>query len=114
MSQGSLKWRMPLIAAVVAVCIFYAWPPFDQGPGKPGKIKLGLDLKGGMHLILRVDTSKLPEKGKEDAAARHLGKPSTSATEPGGRSAGALRRPRRTRSAPSIPSSWRSSRGWRS
>lgn len=65
---------MPLIAAVIAVTLFYAMPPFDpdgKGP-KEGKIKLGLDLQGGMHLILRVDTSKLDEKAKEDAPARAM------------------------------------------
>ena len=71
MTQKSLSWRFPLIAAVIAVCIYYAIPPFGS-PGHPGTIKLGLDLQGGMHLILRVDTSKLPDKAKEDAAERAI------------------------------------------
>lgn len=71
MNPKSLSWRFPLIAIVIAACFYYAWPPFAQG-GHPGKIKLGLDLQGGMHLILRVDTSKLPEKAKEDAAERAM------------------------------------------
>jgi len=74
MSVQSLKWRMPLIAAVVAISLYYAIPPFDpdgSGP-KEGKIKLGLDLQGGMHLILRVDTSNLSEKAKEDAPLRAM------------------------------------------
>lgn len=74
MSAQSLKWRMPLIAAVVAISLYYAIPPFDpDGTGpKEGKIKLGLDLQGGMHLILRVDTSNLSEKAKEDAPLRAM------------------------------------------
>lgn len=36
------------------------------------KINLGLDLQGGMHLLLKVDTSKLPEEAKEDAPAKAL------------------------------------------
>ena len=74
MTHQSLKWRIPLIAAVLAVSFYYAYPPFDpDGPGpKQGKIKLGLDLQGGMHLALRVDTSKLSEKAKEDAAGRAI------------------------------------------
>ncbi len=74
MTQQSLKWRMPLIALVVGVSLYYAIPPFDpDGPGpKEGKIKLGLDLQGGMHLILRVDTSQLPPKAQEDAATRAI------------------------------------------
>ncbi|OIO39323.1 MAG: hypothetical protein AUJ71_00955 [Candidatus Omnitrophica bacterium CG1_02_49_16] len=73
MTQQSLKWRMPLVAAVVAVSLFYAIPPFNTAPGKTdGKIKLGLDLQGGMHLILRVDTSKLEGKAKDDASGRAM------------------------------------------
>ena len=72
MNQKSLNWRLPLIAAVVAVSLYYAVPPFDPDGAGPrqGKIKLGLDLQGGMHLVLRVDTAKLPEKAREDATAR--------------------------------------------
>nr|MBU1327752.1 protein translocase subunit SecD [Candidatus Omnitrophota bacterium] len=36
------------------------------------KINLGLDLQGGMHLLLKVDTSKLPEEAREDAPAKAL------------------------------------------
>lgn len=74
MTQKSLKWRVPLIAAIVAISFFYAYPPFDpdgSGP-KEGKIKLGLDLQGGMHLVLRVDASKLDEKAREDATPRAM------------------------------------------
>ncbi len=74
MTQKSLRWRLPLIAVITAVCLFYAIPPFDpdaSGP-KEGKIKLGLDLQGGMDLLLRVDTAKLPEDDREDAALRAI------------------------------------------
>ncbi len=43
-----LGWRMILIAAVIAVSVWMAVPL--------EKINLGLDLKGGMHLILEVQT----------------------------------------------------------
>ncbi len=36
------------------------------------KINLGLDLQGGMHLILKVDTTKVPEEAREDAPNRAL------------------------------------------
>src|SRR3989338_5165653 len=36
------------------------------------KINLGLDLQGGMHLLLKVDTSQLPEEAKEDAPLKAL------------------------------------------
>jgi SecD/SecF fusion protein len=63
---------MPLIAVVIAVSLYYAIPPFDpdgKGP-KEGKIKLGLDLQGGMDLTLRVDMTKLDEAAQKDAADR--------------------------------------------
>lgn len=72
MTSKSLKWRMPLIVVVAAISLYYAIPPFDPdaaGP-KEGKIKLGLDLQGGMDLLLRVDMSKLPEADREDASLR--------------------------------------------
>ncbi len=74
MNSASLKWRVPLIAAVVAACFYYAVPPFDldgNGP-KQGKIKLGLDLQGGMYLVLRVDTSKLEPRARQDASSRAM------------------------------------------
>ncbi|MBU1913146.1 MAG: protein translocase subunit SecD [Candidatus Omnitrophica bacterium] len=36
------------------------------------KINLGLDLQGGMHLLLKVDTSQLPEEAREDAPLKAL------------------------------------------
>ncbi|MDP8212551.1 MAG: protein translocase subunit SecD, partial [Candidatus Zapsychrus exili] len=36
------------------------------------RINLGLDLKGGMHLILRVDTQKLDDNAKSDAVLRAI------------------------------------------
>jgi preprotein translocase subunit SecD len=45
----NLRWKLLTIVAVVALSIFAFYPP-DQ------KIRLGLDLKGGVHLVLRVVT----------------------------------------------------------
>ncbi len=74
MISKSLKWKMPLIAAILAISVYYAFPPFDpDGAGpKEGKIKLGLDLQGGMDLVLRVDLEKVPEMDREDASARAM------------------------------------------
>ncbi len=74
MTTQGMKWRVPLIAAVVAISLYYAVPPIDpdgSGP-KQGKIKLGLDLLGGMQLVLKVDTSRLTAKAAEDAALRAM------------------------------------------
>lgn len=74
MAQKNLYWRIFLITAVVAISFFYSYPPFDPDAAGPreGKIKLGLDLQGGMDLVLRVDTRDLAPKDREDATARAI------------------------------------------
>jgi preprotein translocase subunit SecD len=48
MKKG-LRWKILLTLAVLGFCVFMALPLKD-------KIKLGLDLKGGIHLVLQVKT----------------------------------------------------------
>jgi preprotein translocase subunit SecD len=48
MKKG-LRWKIILTVAVLAVAAFVAWPIQD-------KIKLGLDLKGGLHLVMQIVT----------------------------------------------------------
>jgi len=45
----NLRWKLILIVAVIALSIFAFYPPSQ-------KVNLGLDLKGGVHLVLRVQT----------------------------------------------------------
>jgi preprotein translocase subunit SecD len=45
----NLRWKLLVILGVVALSVFAFYPP-DQ------KVRLGLDLKGGVHLVLRVQT----------------------------------------------------------
>jgi len=45
----NLRWKVLAIVGVVALCAWAAYPPSE-------KIRLGLDLKGGVHLVLRVQT----------------------------------------------------------
>ncbi|OGX34299.1 MAG: hypothetical protein A3I43_04435 [Omnitrophica WOR_2 bacterium RIFCSPLOWO2_02_FULL_50_19] len=76
MKRG-LAWKAGLIFALIAASFWLIYPPFDikDKDGKiiqEGKIKLGLDLKGGMHLLLKVDTSRLPENAREDAGDRAI------------------------------------------
>jgi len=54
---SSLRWRLPVVAAVLALAAWYTFPLSKR-------INLGLDLRGGMHLVLKVDTSKLPPEAK--------------------------------------------------
>lgn len=47
--KKNLRWKLLLVVAVIAVCIIFAYPPGE-------KIQLGLDLSGGIHLVLQVMT----------------------------------------------------------
>lgn len=47
--DSNLRWRAIIILAVVVLFGWSAWPPEE-------KIRLGLDLRGGMHLVLQVKT----------------------------------------------------------
>ncbi|MBM3252131.1 MAG: protein translocase subunit SecD, partial [Candidatus Omnitrophica bacterium] len=53
---------------ILAVVIFFCWFSFPLDK----RINLGLDLKGGMHLVLKVDTSSLSEDAKKDAIDRAI------------------------------------------
>ena len=64
MSKG-LRNKFILILCVIGVCVLCAWPIQKR-------VNLGLDLKGGMYLILKVDNSKLSAKAKEDAVVRAI------------------------------------------
>ncbi|PIE35358.1 protein translocase subunit SecD [candidate division KSB3 bacterium] len=50
--KGDLKWKIPLIVICVAFC---AWFLMTKS------INLGLDLQGGLHLVLQVDAEKAVE-----------------------------------------------------
>ena len=62
-SNKNLKYKILLILGLLG---FSVWLSFPLNK----KIKLGLDLSGGMHLILRVDTSNLKEADRNDAVER--------------------------------------------
>jgi len=73
----TLKWKVLLICVVVGLCFIRAYPPFDvyDKEGKlveRGKINLGLDLQGGMHVVIRVNTKGLGPKEAKDAPDRVL------------------------------------------
>ncbi len=72
-----LKWKSVLVVAIAALAIWFSYPPLDVHDKEgniveEGKINLGLDLQGGMHLILQVDTSKLSPNEAKDAPQRAL------------------------------------------
>ena len=47
--QTNLRWKIITILGVVALAVWSIYPPGE-------KIRLGLDLKGGVHMVLRVQT----------------------------------------------------------
>ncbi|MDA0710802.1 MAG: hypothetical protein O3B73_11400, partial [bacterium] len=76
-------WRILLISASILLALFYLYPTYEfyaNLPDNPEEreqlkqraINLGLDLQGGIHLVLEVDDSKLSEEEKFDVVPRAL------------------------------------------
>jgi len=53
--RKELRVRFVLYGSFLCACFVAFWPPYEQD-GKPGRIRLGLDLRGGIHLVLQVVT----------------------------------------------------------
>jgi preprotein translocase subunit SecD len=51
--RPELRWKAIGYGAFLLACGVAVWPPYDRQE-VPGKIHLGLDLKGGIHLVLQV------------------------------------------------------------
>ncbi len=54
--QRNLKWKLIIILAIMVLCLYYFISPRQSGSGLLSRINLGLDLKGGIHLVLQVVT----------------------------------------------------------
>ncbi|MDD4013950.1 MAG: protein translocase subunit SecD, partial [Candidatus Omnitrophica bacterium] len=75
--EDKIKWKSLFVVVLTAAAIWFAFPPLDVHDSagnltKKGKINLGLDLQGGMHLVLHVDTSGLSQDEAKDAPQRAL------------------------------------------
>jgi len=57
----NLSWRALGVFGVLVVAIIYVLPTLNPSFWPHKKINLGLDLQGGMHLVLEVDTDKAVE-----------------------------------------------------
>lgn len=57
----NFSWKLILVFAVIIAAIIYVLPTFKPGLWPYKQINLGLDLQGGMHLVLEVDTAKAIE-----------------------------------------------------
>jgi preprotein translocase subunit SecD len=59
----NLRWKIIAILAVIVICIWAIYPPSQT-------IRLGLDLKGGVHLVLQVQTDDALRLETETEMAR--------------------------------------------
>ncbi len=76
MNKGQ-QWKLLGIILLSISSLWLIWPPFtvkdkDGAVIQKGKINLGLDLQGGMHVVLRVDASKIPPDARMDAVERAI------------------------------------------
>lgn len=84
-----MRWRLLIILAAVGLGLFSLWPSIQfyqlndakRSAMDPKKVelleqqalKLGLDLQGGMHLVLEIDDSKVPpEADRKELSDRAL------------------------------------------
>ena len=74
--KRSLKWKIVFLLVLVAFSGITLLPSFYKGAPEwwkkylaPEGLRLGLDLQGGMHLVLRVDLDKAIENTLDLAAA---------------------------------------------
>ena len=81
--NNNLKWKILAILAVVGLAVFSFYPPKD-------KVRLGLDLKGGVHLVMRVqtddalkvETQAVAERLREDFTTKNIAFASINAEPP--------------------------------
>ncbi|MBU4343927.1 MAG: protein translocase subunit SecD [Desulfobacteraceae bacterium] len=57
----NISWKLILVIIVVIAAVIYILPSIKPTWWPHKKINLGLDLQGGMHLVLEVDTEKALE-----------------------------------------------------
>jgi preprotein translocase subunit SecD len=54
----NFSWKLILVFAVIVAAVIYVLPTLEPSLWPHKQINLGLDLQGGMHLVLEVDTAK--------------------------------------------------------
>ena len=64
--RRELRVKATLYGSFLIACVVAFWPPYERD-GQPGKIKLGLDLRGGIHLVLQVVTDDALNAVTDDA-----------------------------------------------
>jgi len=66
--RKELRTRAIVYGAFLIACFVAIWPPYERN-GEPGKIHLGLDLRGGIHLVLQVVVDDALNATVDDAVA---------------------------------------------
>ena len=61
----NISWKLVLVLAVVIAAVIYILPTLKPELWPHKTINLGLDLQGGMHLVLEVDSEKAVESTAE-------------------------------------------------
>jgi preprotein translocase subunit SecD len=64
--RRELRVRATVYGSFLIACFLAFWPPYGKDD-QPGKIKLGLDLRGGIHLVLQVVTDDALNATVDDA-----------------------------------------------
>jgi preprotein translocase subunit SecD len=64
--RKELRVKAVLYGSFLVACLVAIWPPYGRD-GQPGKIRLGLDLRGGMHMVLQVVTDDALNATVDDA-----------------------------------------------
>ena len=67
-SLKNISWKLVASVLVVLAAVVYTIPTFKSEIWPYKKINLGLDLQGGMHLVLEVQTEKAVESTIERLA----------------------------------------------
>jgi len=60
--QKSIRWKLVVIVAVMAASTYWFVSPIESGAGWFSRINLGLDLQGGIHMVLQVKTDEALEQ----------------------------------------------------
>jgi protein-export membrane protein SecD len=82
------QWKLAGVIVATALALWYLWPSYQYYTMSPqqratlaparlaelrkGAVQLGLDLQGGMHIVLEVDRSKLSVAEAKDAPDRAM------------------------------------------
>jgi preprotein translocase subunit SecD len=69
--MNTWHWRAVFYATFLIGCVMTIWPPYARN-GEPGRIKLGLDLRGGTYLVLQVMGEGTPPVAGKPAVAPEI------------------------------------------